>query len=160
MLSSIAKRSGNFSPDGLVASNEDANGCGGGETTAWECEPESEPDQAPEREQQEEEDAIAEVVDEGSAPRWLLRVYGLPVVRGHVLTDPEFDSLRIVVRIRACTRPTAASLRASPAAGFSSAAVSMFLATMCGPALTLCSLRAEQTWWCSRWIGPCNVGSF
>lgn len=110
VLSSIARRSGNVSPDALVTSNEDGNGGGRSETTAWETEPEPEPDEAPEPEQHQEEDAIAEVVDEGSAPRWLLRMYGSPVVRGHALTDPEFDSLRIVVRIRAdappdCCRP-------------------------------------------------------
>jgi hypothetical protein len=96
VLSNIASRSN--VPDSLAPSNNDESSDEGGESVAWGIEPEPEPDDSTETEQQAEEDAAAEVLDEGAPPRWLLRTYGSPVVQGHALTDPEFDSLRVVVR--------------------------------------------------------------
>ena len=54
---------------------------GDGEDADFEPEPEPEPE-----EEEEEEEAL---------PRWLLRRHGSPSVRGHTLSDPEFDSLRV-----------------------------------------------------------------
>ena len=75
---------------------------GDGEDADFEPEPEPEPEE-------EEEEAL---------PRWLLRRHGSPSVRGHTLSDPEFDSLRVapapkVSSIHFCHRAYCAGCRDS-----------------------------------------------
>ena len=137
VLSNIASRS-NLPSDCLAPSNNDETSDEAGDSVAWDFEPEPEPDDSTETEQHVEEDAAAEVLDEGAPPRWLLRTYGSPVVQGHTLTDPEFDSLRIVVRI-------CAPARLRVVAEFPICTASLFLRKWCGSRLTVWSSCTEQT---------------
>lgn len=94
LLGNIATRASS-SDSAPLATSSDA----GGEVAGADFEPVPEPDGDDDDDDAgQEADEQAEAVDEGAAPRWLLRKYGSPVVRGHALTDLEFDSLQIVVR--------------------------------------------------------------
>ena len=141
VLSSIASRSVNL-PAGLLApSNNDESSGEEGDSVAWGIEPEPEPDDCSETEQQAEEDATAEVLDEDAPPRWLLRTYGSPVVQGHALTDPEFDSLRVVVR-NTNIQPAPPPLRLRDIAAFP---IPHSRSWRCGRDLTVLSSSTEQT---------------